>query len=124
MIRSLGAAVPSRPGFQGEFALWRQTWLEPRALGDKRLYHTLDIDQGEEGGGRIYSLPSFMSFSCPHFRPDDEHCLRLGTDCVPGRRGCVLPKSTVFAVPAEVRVQQKEAEKRAKMLERLAKGEL
>lgn len=58
-----------------------------------------------------------MSFSCPYFRPDDEHCLRLNTDCVPGRRGCVIGKDTVFAVPAEVRVRDKEEEKRRKALE-------
>ena len=53
-----------------------------------------------------------MSFSCPHFRPDDECCLRLKTDCVPGRRGCVLEGNSGFAVPAEVRVREREAEKR------------
>lgn len=53
-----------------------------------------------------------MSFSCPHFRPDDEHCLRLKTDCVPGRRGCVLEGNSGFAVPAEVRVREREEEKR------------
>ena len=57
-----------------------------------------------------------MSFSCPHFRPDDEHCLRLNTDCVPGRRGCVLEGKSVFAVPAEVRVREREEEKRRKAL--------
>lgn len=60
-----------------------------------------------------------MSFSCPHFRPDDEHCLRLNTDCVPGRRGCVISSDTVFAVPAELRVKLKEEEKRRLALERL-----
>lgn len=59
-----------------------------------------------------------MSFSCPHFRPNDEHCLRLNTVCVPGRRGCVIGQDTVFAVPAEERVRGKEEEKR---LEALAK---
>lgn len=59
-----------------------------------------------------------VSFSCPHFRPDDEACLRLNTDCVPGRRGCVI-KDAVFAVPAEVRVREKEEEKRRKRLEEL-----
>lgn len=60
-----------------------------------------------------------MSFSCPHFRPEDEHCLRLNTDCVPGRRGCVLPKDTHFAVPAEERVRAKEEEKRQRWLEEI-----
>lgn len=60
-----------------------------------------------------------MSFSCPHFRPNDEHCLRLNTDCVPGRRGCVIGKETVFAVPAEVRVREKEEEKRRLALQKI-----
>ena len=58
-----------------------------------------------------------MSFSCPHFHPDDEHCLRLKTDCVPGRRGCVLESNTTFAVPAEVRVREREEEKRRQAAE-------
>jgi hypothetical protein len=53
-----------------------------------------------------------MSFSCPHFCPDEDHCLRLNTDCVAGRRGCVLEGKSGFAVPAEVRVRLKEEEKR------------
>jgi hypothetical protein len=53
-----------------------------------------------------------MSFSCPHFCPDDEHCLRLKTDCVPGRPGCVLGNKAVFAVPVEERIRLREAEKR------------
>ena len=56
---------------------------------------------------------AYVSFSCPFFKPEGEHCLRLNTDCVPGRRGCVLPASTVYAVPAEERVRLKEEEKRA-----------
>jgi hypothetical protein len=55
-----------------------------------------------------------VSFACPHFCPDDESCVRLKTDCVPGRRGCVLEGKSVFAVPAEKRVRLLEAEKRAK----------
>lgn len=57
-----------------------------------------------------------MSFSCPYFRPEDEACLRLKTDCVPGRRGCVLEDNSVFAVPVEERLRQKEEEKRRKAL--------
>jgi hypothetical protein len=53
-----------------------------------------------------------MSFSCPHFCPDEDHCLRLKTDCVPGRKGCVLAGKAVFAVPAEERVRLREEEKR------------
>ncbi|MFT3782647.1 MAG: hypothetical protein QM790_11585 [Nibricoccus sp.] len=58
-----------------------------------------------------------MSFSCPHFRPEDEYCLRLKTDCVPGRRGCVLGNKVVFATPVEERIRLREEEKRRKQLE-------
>lgn len=53
-----------------------------------------------------------MSFSCPHFRIDDDHCLRLKTDCVPGRPGCVIGGKTVFAVPVEQRIREREEENR------------
>jgi hypothetical protein len=53
-----------------------------------------------------------MSFSCPHFCPDADHCLRLKTDCVPGRRGCVLEGKTVFAVPVEERLRERAEENR------------
>jgi hypothetical protein len=61
-----------------------------------------------------------MSFSCPHFSPDGERCLRLKTDCVPGRRGCVLPGKTVFATPADERVREREMETRQKASEKLS----
>lgn len=58
-----------------------------------------------------------MSFSCPHFRPNDEYCLRLKTDCVPGRRGCVVPSKTVYATPVEERIRLREEEKRQRLAE-------
>lgn len=65
-------------------------------------------------GGGTANVLCGVSFACPHFCPDDESCLRLKTDCVPGRRGCVLEGKAVFAVPAEERVRLLEEEKRAK----------
>lgn len=53
-----------------------------------------------------------MSFSCPHFEPDQDFCHRLNTDCVPGRPGCVLGAGSVFAVPVEERIRAKEEERR------------
>ncbi len=53
-----------------------------------------------------------MSFSCPHFEIERDFCLLLKTDCVPGRRGCVLGSKAVFAVPAEERVRLRDEEKR------------
>lgn len=52
------------------------------------------------------------SFSCPNFDMERDYCLRLRTDCVPGRPGCVLEKRSVFAVPAEQRIREKEDAKR------------
>lgn len=50
------------------------------------------------------------SFSCPHI-DCNSFCLRLKTDCVPGRNGCVLKNKVAFAVPAEKRIQEREKEK-------------
>lgn len=60
-----------------------------------------------------------MSFACPHFDPDREYCRLLKTDCVPGRRGCVLGSKAVFAVPADERVRLREEENHRRELERL-----
>ena len=51
------------------------------------------------------------SFSCPHFDMAHDYCLRLKTDCVPGRPGCVLRATSKFAIPVEERLQQEEREK-------------
>lgn len=53
-----------------------------------------------------------MSFACPHLDIDTDQCRRLKTDCVPGRRGCVLEGKAVFAIPAEVRVRERDEENR------------
>lgn len=56
------------------------------------------------------------SFSCPHFDMDTEDCRRLHRICVPGRPGCVL-RGSVFAVPVEERIRQREAERAARQAE-------
>jgi hypothetical protein len=53
------------------------------------------------------------SFSCRHFDVANDWCLLLKTDCVPGRKGCVVPKDTAFAIPAEERIRLKAEEKKA-----------
>ncbi|MBI5770634.1 MAG: hypothetical protein HZA93_22845 [Verrucomicrobia bacterium] len=57
-----------------------------------------------------------MSFSCPHFEPREDWCLRLKIDCVPGRPGCVIGREAVFAVPVEERIRAKELERRLRTL--------
>ncbi len=53
-----------------------------------------------------------MSFACPHFEPDTDTCQRVRCECVPGRPGCGISKSSVFAVPWEERLKAKLEEKR------------
>lgn len=53
------------------------------------------------------------SFSCPHFDAETDHCLRLKTDCVPGRAGCVLAGKSKFAVPVEERLRARAVEKKS-----------
>lgn len=54
------------------------------------------------------------SFACPHYDTAKDSCLRLKTDCVPGRRGCVLRGKSVFAFSAEERVRELEKKKKSK----------
>ena len=63
-----------------------------------------------------YSSP-MSSFSCPHFNGTRDYCLRLKTDCVPCRKGCVLRADTGFLIPAEERVRLLEEEKRRQRTE-------
>ncbi len=56
------------------------------------------------------------SFSCPHFDGANDWCRLLKTDCVPGRKGCVLAGKVNFFIPAEERVRLKEEEKRQERL--------
>lgn len=63
-----------------------------------------------------------MSFSCPHFDIDRDACLRLKTDCVPGRPGCVIVGAT-FAMPVEERIRLREEENRQRSLAALRESE-
>ena len=47
-----------------------------------------------------------MAWECPHLDQSDDNCRRLKQPCVPGRKGCTLPKNLKFAVPPEVRVAE------------------
>jgi len=52
------------------------------------------------------------SFTCQHFDLANDYCLLLKTDCVPGRKGCVLRGTSTFLIPAEERVRFLQEEKR------------
>ncbi len=42
-----------------------------------------------------------------------EYCLRLRAECIPGRPGCVLCGNSVFAVPWQQRLREKEEQRKA-----------
>lgn len=50
---------------------------------------------------------SMSSFSCPHYHPSLDKCLKIEDVCVPGRPGCVLFGNSAFAVPWQERLARK-----------------
>jgi hypothetical protein len=52
------------------------------------------------------------TFTCSHHNVPEDWCQLLDTDCVPGRPGCVLRGKSVFLVPVEERIREKEAVRR------------
>ncbi|KPJ99752.1 MAG: hypothetical protein AMJ60_03950 [Desulfobacterales bacterium SG8_35] len=38
-----------------------------------------------------------MTFSCKNFDFNAENCMKLNTDCIPGRPGCVLTGKVKFS---------------------------
>lgn len=52
------------------------------------------------------------SFSCPHIESENIFCIKLKTDCVPGRKGCVLTPKFQFAIPAEERIKSRKSIKK------------
>ncbi|MDX1700818.1 MAG: hypothetical protein R3250_09380 [Melioribacteraceae bacterium] len=46
------------------------------------------------------------SFSCPHLDIEKVYCVKLKTDCIPGRKGCVISTKFQFAIPAEERIRK------------------
>lgn len=77
-------------------------------VGEQQVHPDVNSDTAWMAVNRS---PRMSSFSCPHYTMRDETCGRLKTDCVPGRPGCVLPRTTKFAVPVEERLRKKALEK-------------
>lgn len=46
--------------------------------------------------------------SCPHKKVKEKYCLRLKTDCVPGRPKCGLSEDTTFETPRRERLKKVE----------------
>ncbi len=52
-----------------------------------------------------------MSFYCPHLDEPNDWCAKLNTDCVPGRRGCVLRGKVQFLEDPDDRVERRRRER-------------
>jgi hypothetical protein len=66
------------------------------------------------------TLRVVSSFTCQYLDLANDLCLLLKTDCVPGRRGCVLRDTSTFLIPAEERLRLLEEEKKAAALSKVA----
>ena len=47
-----------------------------------------------------------MTFSCKNFDFNAENCMKLHSDCIPGRPGCVLEGKVKFSEEIEKRLAQ------------------
>jgi len=52
-----------------------------------------------------------MTFSCKNFDFNAENCMKLHTDCIPGRPGCVLAGKVKFSEEIEKKLQDLEVAK-------------
>jgi hypothetical protein len=51
-----------------------------------------------------------MTFSCKNFDFNAENCMKLNTDCIPGRPGCVLEGKVKFSEDIEKKLKDLESE--------------
>ena len=47
-----------------------------------------------------------MTFSCKNFDFNNENCMKLNTDCLPGRPGCVLEGKVRFSEDIEKKLKE------------------
>ncbi|UCD66723.1 MAG: hypothetical protein JSW69_03635 [Deltaproteobacteria bacterium] len=55
-----------------------------------------------------------MTFSCKHFDFNAENCMKLKSDCIPGRPGCVLEGKVTFSEEIEKRLKELEKKTRVR----------
>jgi hypothetical protein len=53
-----------------------------------------------------------MTFSCKNFDFNAENCMKLNTDCIPGRPGCVLEGKVKFSEDIEKKLKDLESERK------------
>jgi len=51
-----------------------------------------------------------MTFSCKNYDYNEDKCLKLNVECVPGRRGCVLEGKVRVSEDLEKRIKDPEAQ--------------
>ncbi len=52
-----------------------------------------------------------MSFSCKNYDYNDDKCLMLKQDCIPGRPGCVLEGRVALSEALMARIKELEQQK-------------
>jgi len=52
-----------------------------------------------------------MSFSCKNYDYNDDKCLMLKQDCIPGRPGCVLEGRVILSEALTDRIKELEQQK-------------
>lgn len=52
-----------------------------------------------------------MSFSCKNYDYNDDKCLMLKQDCIPGRPGCVLEGKVALSEALTARIKELEQQK-------------
>ncbi len=56
-----------------------------------------------------------MTFSCKNYDYNKDECLKLHSECIPGRPGCVLEGRVALSDELEKRIQQLEAERQERL---------
>jgi hypothetical protein len=52
-----------------------------------------------------------MTFSCKNFDFNNDNCMKLHSDCIPGRPGCVLEGKVKFSEDIAARLKELEEKK-------------
>ena len=56
-----------------------------------------------------------MTFSCKNYDYNKDECLKLHSECIPGRPGCVLEGRVALSDELEKRIEELEKERKERM---------
>ena len=57
-----------------------------------------------------------MTFSCKNFDFNENNCMKLKCECIPGRPGCVLEGKVKFSEEIEKRLAELEKKRKARKI--------